>query len=324
LELARAASSSTFRPATIPALQRRTLTPQPLENRVFDEFVLAAATPAPDAPDAPLLSGQSLVSLLTLSALEIVLGIDNIVFIAILVAKLPKDQQPKARQIGLALAMVMRILLLLAIGWVMKLTSTLFTLPVLEGDAAAISGKDLILLVGGLFLIGKATYEIHDKLEGPEDDPRRAGAAASAAGAAPPGATATGVIAGAGAAFTGIIVQILLLDLVFSLDSVITAVGMAQQVPVMIAAVVIAVVVMLAFAGRISDFVHRHPTVKMLALSFLILIGVMLVADAFDRHIPKGYIYFAMAFALGVETLNMRLRKVGKPVRLHQGYVDTD
>ena len=275
---------------------------------MFEELLAAAAT-APAGDPAPLLSGESLVSLLTLSALEIVLGIDNIVFIAILVAKLPKEQQPKARRIGLGLAMVMRILLLLAIGWVMRLTDTLFNLPFFEGEAAAISGKDLILLLGGLFLVGKATYEIHDKLEGPGGDPH---------GAAP---AAGGASAGGRAAFGGIIIQILMLDLVFSLDSVITAVGMAQRVPIMIAAVVIAVAVMLIFAGRISDFVHRHPTVKMLALSFLILIGVMLVADAFGRHIPKGYIYFSMAFALGVEMLNMRLRKVSKPVELHQGYV---
>ena len=289
---------------------------------MFDDLLAVLATTVPSDPAAPLLSGESLVSLLTLSALEIVLGIDNIVFIAILVAKLPKEQQPKARQIGLALAMVMRILLLLAIGWVMRLTSTLFTLPVFGGEAAAISGKDLILLVGGLFLIGKATYEIHDKLEGPEEEPHIAPNAPGFPVGNPAGsATAAGVKAGAGAAFTGIIIQILILDLVFSLDSVITAVGMAQRIPIMIAAVVIAIGVMLAFAGRISDFVHRHPTVKMLALSFLILIGVMLVADAFGKHIPKGYIYFAMAFALGVEMLNLRLRRVSKPVQLHQGYV---
>ena len=272
--------------------------------------LLAVATTAPVGDPAPLLSGGSVVSLLTLSALEIVLGIDNIVFIAILVAKLPADQQPKARRIGLGLAMVMRILLLLAIGWVMRLTDTLFTLPYLEGEAAAISGKDLILLIGGLFLVGKATYEIHDKLEGPEDEPHAA-------------TSVTGASRSTGAAFNGIIVQILMLDLVFSLDSVITAVGMAQDVRIMIAAVVIAVGVMLIFAGRISDFVHRHPTVKMLALSFLILIGVMLIADAFGKHIPKGYIYFSMAFALGVEMLNMRLRKAAKPVQLHQGYVQS-
>ena len=259
-----------------------------------------------------LWSGEALVAFLTLSLLEIVLGIDNIVFIAILAGKLPKEQQAKARNIGLTLAMVTRVLLLLAIGWIMGLTATLFNLPFVGGEAGAISGRDLILFLGGLFLVGKATYEIHDKLEGPEHEPH---GAPHAADGAPTGGVA------AGSAFSGIIMQILMLDLVFSLDSVITAVGMAQQVPVMIAAVVIAVAVMLMFAGRISDFVHRHPTIKMLALSFLILIGVMLVADAFGKHIPKGYIYFAMAFALGVEMLNLRLRKASKPVELHQGYV---
>jgi predicted tellurium resistance membrane protein TerC len=204
----------------------------------------------------------------------------------------------------------------------------LFTLPFLEGEAAAISGKDLILLVGGLFLIGKATYEIHDKLEGPEPEPygptAAPGGAAQATAAADARTGGPGTLNYAkagGGVFTSIIIQILMLDLVFSLDSVITAVGMARQIPIMIAAVVIAVGVMLVFAGRISDFVHRHPTVKMLALSFLILIGVMLTADAFGKHIPKGYIYFAMAFALGVETLNLRLRKAAQPVQLHQGYV---
>jgi predicted tellurium resistance membrane protein TerC len=273
----------------------------------------------------PLLSGESLVSLLTLSALEIVLGIDNIVFIAILVGKLPPVQQPRARRIGLSLAMVLRILLLLAIGWVMRLTSPLFHLPFFGGETAAVSGKDLILLVGGLFLIGKATYEIHDKLEGPEREaetaPSPAGNATSVASNADPTTEPTSSTPVTGAAFAGTIVQILMLDLVFSLDSVITAVGMAQRIQIMIAAVVVAVGIMLIFAGRVSDFVHRHPTIKMLALSFLILIGVMLVADAFGKHIPKGYIYFAMAFSLGVEMLNLRLRKAAKPVQLHQGYV---
>jgi predicted tellurium resistance membrane protein TerC len=282
---------------------------------------LAAAGPANGAgpADVPLLSVESAISLLTLSLLEIVLGIDNIVFIAILVGKLPRDLQPKARRIGLSLAMVLRILLLLAIGWVMGLTRPLFRLPLFSGEAGEISGKDLILLLGGLFLVGKATYEIHDKLEGGGHEPARlpeGGAQSGAEGASLGYATA--------GSFTSIIVQILMLDLVFSLDSVITAVGMAQRVPIMIAAVVVAVCVMLAFAGYISDFVHRHPTIKMLALSFLILIGVMLIADAFGRHIPKGYIYFAMAFALGVEMLNLRLRKSPRPVELHQGYVKAD
>lgn len=287
---------------------------------MFEEMLAALPTTAPAGADAALLSGKNLISLLTLTALEIVLGIDNIVFIAILVAKLPPEQQPRARRIGLGLAMVMRILLLLAIGWVMKLTAPLFNLPFFEGEAGEISGKDLILLIGGLFLVGKATYEIHDKLEGPEAEPHGApsGAAATSVTTSSPPA---GAGRAAGASFGAIITQILILDLVFSLDSVITAVGMAQRIPIMIASVVIAIGVMLVFAGRISDFVHRHPTMKMLALSFLILIGVMLVADAFGRHIPKGYIYFAMAFALGTEMLNMRLRKVAKPVQLHQGYV---
>jgi predicted tellurium resistance membrane protein TerC len=298
-----------------------------LEFEAIPSFLAAAGSAdgaAGAAADAPLLSVQSAISLLTLSLMEIVLGIDNIVFIAILVAKLPKELRPKARRIGLSLAMVLRIGLLLAIGWVMRLTQPLFRLPLVPGEAAEISGKDLILLLGGLFLVGKATYEIHDKLEGPEDEPthprvsRKSGATdAGAAPETPPGSVAKA----AGVGFAGIIVQILMLDLVFSLDSVITAVGMAQRVSIMIVAVVVAVGVMLAFAGYISEFVHRHPTIKMLALSFLILIGVMLVADAFGQHIPKGYIYFAMAFSLGVEMMNIRLRKAPHPVELHQDYV---
>jgi predicted tellurium resistance membrane protein TerC len=289
----------------------------------FSCFLAAAGASTQGAGGAaadpgPLLSAESAVSLLTLSLLEIVLGIDNIVFIAILVGKLPPAQQPRARRIGLAVAMITRILLLLAIGWVMRLTRPLFTLPLVPGEAAEISGKDLILLLGGLFLIGKATYEIHDKLEGAEEEPHRAtGAPGVAGGAGGAGAAA----AAAGASFAAIIVQILVLDIVFSLDSVITAVGMARQVPIMIAAVMIAVGVMLLFSGYISDFVQRHPTVKVLALAFLILIGVMLVADSFERHIPKGYIYFAMAFSLAVEMLNLRLRKARNPVQLHQSYV---
>jgi predicted tellurium resistance membrane protein TerC len=272
-------------------------------------WVLAAAESAKGIET--LWSAEALIAFLTLSALEIVLGIDNIVFIAILAAKLPKEQQAKARNIGLTLAMVTRILLLLAIGWIMGLTRILFSLPFM-GEAGAISGRDLILFLGGLFLVGKATYEIHDKLEGSEHG---AGGAAKAT-----------------AAFGTVIVQILLLDIVFSLDSVITAVGMVQTSPenkwvglsIMIAAVILAIGVMLAFAGVISRFVERHPTVKMLALSFLILIGVVLVSEAFNVHVPKGYIYFSMAFALGVELLNLRLRKVGKPVALHQSYVASE
>lgn len=242
-----------------------------------------------------LLTGENLIALLTLSALEIVLGIDNIVFIAILTAKLPKEQQAKARNIGLGLAMVMRVLLLLAISWIMGLTTTLFTLM-----EHAFSGRDLILLGGGLFLLAKATYEIHDKLEG-------AGHGQSGGKAA--------------AAFGTILFQIVMLDIVFSLDSVITAVGMASHIGVMIAAVMIAVGVMLVFAGKISAFVERHPTVKMLALSFLLMIGLMLVLDGVGKHIPKGYVYFAMAFSLFVEVLNIRSRK-SKPVQLHQSYVE--
>jgi predicted tellurium resistance membrane protein TerC len=267
-------------------------------------------TAAP-AGDGGLFTTENLVALLTLTALEIILGIDNIVFIAILVAKLPAHLQAKARRIGLGLAMFIRVLLLLAIGWIMRLTEPLFHLPKFwtgpEGDALGISGRDLILIIGGLFLLGKATYEIHDKLEGAHTFP--GGPDAARAG------TAT---------FARTIVQVLLLDIVFSLDSVITAVGMASQVPIMIAAVIIAVGVMLVFAGPVSNFVERHPTIKMLALSFLLLIGLMLVVEGFHGHIPKGYVYFAMAFSLAVELLNLRLRKASKPVHLHQNYVDTD
>jgi predicted tellurium resistance membrane protein TerC len=229
-----------------------------------------------------LFTTESLIALLTLTSLEIVLGIDNIVFISILVAKLPKERQASARRIGLLLAMGMRIALLLAISWVMGLTAPLFTLLGNE-----FTGRDLILLFGGLFLVAKATYEIHDKLEGTEHH-----------GAAPQTAK-----------FGAILVQIMLLDIVFSLDSVITAVGMAREVAIMVTAVVIAVLVMMVFAGRISVFIERHPTLKMLALSFLLLIGVVLIADGFGQHVSKGYIYFAMAFALGVEMVNLRVRK---------------
>lgn len=239
-----------------------------------------------------LLDPQIWVSLLTLTALEIVLGIDNVIFISILAGKLPHEQQPKARTLGLSLALITRILLLFSITWLMKLTADLFTLPVLN---EGISGKDLILLVGGLFLIGKSVVEVHEKLEGEE------GHSTSSR---------------SNAKFAGVIVQIMLLDIVFSLDSVITAVGMADNIWVMVTAVVIALGVMLAFAGAISDFVNRHPTLKMLALSFLILIGVTLVGEALGQHIPKGYIYFSMAFAFAVEMLNLRLRAKTEPVEL--------
>ncbi|MFA5245496.1 MAG: TerC family protein [Pedobacter sp.] len=242
------------------------------------------------------------ISLVTLTVLEIVLGIDNIIFISIMASKLPADEQKKARQLGLALALITRVLLLLSLTWIMTLTSPLFNMGAWVGlsdtellDKFAISGRDLILIVGGLFLIYKSTTEIHDKLEGEEHKENEKTAVT----------------------FSGVIVQILLLDVVFSLDSVITAVGMANHIEVMIAAVIIAVLVMMLSAGGISDFVNKHPTVKMLALSFLLLIGVSLLAEGFDQHIPKGYIYFAMAFSILVEMLNLRMNKSKKPVHLH-------
>jgi len=242
---------------------------------------------------------QIWISLLTLTALEIVLGIDNIIFIAILAGKLPDEQQKKARQLGLSLALFIRIALLLSITWIMGLTTPLFTLPVFDRP---ISGRDLVLLLGGLFLIWKSVREVHEKLEDADGH-----------------VTASTVKV----SFAAVIVQILILDAVFSLDSVITAVGMAEQVGVMIAAVIISIGVMLIFAGRIGDFVNRHPTLKMLALSFLILIGVALVGEAMGHHIPKGYIYFSMGFALLVEVLNLKARSKDRkqePVVLHQPY----
>jgi len=237
---------------------------------------------------------QIWLALVTLTTLEIVLGIDNVVFIAILAGKLPEAQQKKARTIGLALAMFSRIALLASIVWIMRLTAPLFSVFGNE-----ISGRDIILFIGGLFLLAKSTHEIHNKLEAKEGE--------SSARVA--------------ASFAGVITQIILLDLVFSLDSVITAVGMANEIGVMIAAVVIAVFFMMAFAGAISDFVNRHPTIKMLALSFLLLIGVTLIADAFDQHISKGYIYFAMAFSIFVEMLNLKMRsRMAAPVKLRQIY----
>jgi len=230
-------------------------------------------------------------SLLTLTVLEIVLGIDNIVFISILSGKLPPEQRQKARQLGLALALITRVLLLLSISWVMSLKNELFAL-----GSHGISGRDLILLLGGLFLIYKAVKEIHEKLEGDVHDRSVKGAAS----------------------FSGIIAQILILDIVFSLDSVITAAGTASHVPIMITAVVIAVGFMLFFSGPISAFVERHPTVKMLALSFLVLIGVNLVAEGWGAHIEKGYTYVAMAFAVCVEMLNLRLKAKAAPVELHE------
>ncbi len=237
-----------------------------------------------------MFTSANLIAFLSLAALEIVLGIDNIVFISILSGKLPPEQRKKARTIGLALAMLTRIALLLSLSWVMGLTA-----PIFRVWEHAISGRDLILLVGGLFLIGKATFEIHERLEGP-------------------GAHEMGK--GAGATFGSVLVQILVLDLVFSLDSVITAVGMAQAISIMIAAVIVAVIVMLIFAESVSHFIERHPTMKMLALSFLLMIGVMLLVEGLGKHIEKGYVYFAMAFSLGVELLNMKLRKSPEPVHL--------
>jgi predicted tellurium resistance membrane protein TerC len=236
---------------------------------------------------------QIWISLVTLTALEIVLGIDNIIFISILAGKLPKDQQAKARQTGLMLALVTRILLLASLAWMIKLTAPFFSIL-----GFALSGRDLILLSGGLFLIWKSTREIHEKLEG--------GGEEHANGRAAP-------------TFNAIIAQILVLDIVFSLDSVITAVGMANRLGVMVAAVVIALGVMLKYAGAISDFVHQHPTLKMLALSFLLLIGVTLVAEGTHQHVNKGYIYFAMAFSFGVEMLNLRMKKKSAPITLHDG-----
>jgi predicted tellurium resistance membrane protein TerC len=250
-------------------------------------MIVALASPeAGLAADVPLLSLPSLVALVSLAGLEIVLGIDNIIFIAILSGRLPAAQQATARRLGIGAAVVTRILLLLSLSWVMGLTRPLFTVA-----GYAISGKQLILIVGGLFLIAKSTFEIHDKLEGAEHGPGAAAAATMAS----------------------VVVQIMIIDMVFSLDSVITAVGMAQHIEIMIVAVLLAAAVMMAFATPVSDFVHAHPTIKILALAFLILIGVMLVAEGFGQHVNKGYIYFAMAFSLLVELLNMRVRSRTRP-----------
>jgi predicted tellurium resistance membrane protein TerC len=251
---------------------------------------------------------QTWVALLTLTVLEIVLGIDNIVFISILAGKLPGEQQAKARQTGLALAVISRVLLLLSISWVIRLTDPVLPAAIQNNEVLPeairhLSGRDLILLGGGLFLLYKATREIHERLEG---DTGHASAKVPAS-------------------FASVIIQILILDVVFSLDSVITAVGVADEVGVMIAAVIIAVVIMLVAAGPISDFVNRHPTVKMLALSFLLLIGVTLIVEALHVHIPKGYVYFAMGFSVLFEALNLRASaakaKHVEPVHLHQPYV---
>jgi predicted tellurium resistance membrane protein TerC len=249
-----------------------------------------------------LSSPEAWISLLTLTILEIVLGIDNIVFISILAGKLPADQQKRARTVGLGLAMFTRVLLLFSLSWVMQLTSPLFNIGDMIGvtnaewlEKMAISGRDLILIIGGLFLIYKSTHEIHNKLEGEEEES----------------------VKGKVQSFAGVIVQILILDIVFSLDSVITAVGMADHIEIMVAAVVIAVGIMMLSASAISNFVNNHPTVKMLALSFLLLIGVSLLAEGLDQHIPKGYIYFAMAFSVLVEMLNLKMKGQKKePIQL--------
>ncbi len=240
---------------------------------------------------------EAWIALATLTALEIVLGIDNIIFLTILVGRLPEHQRQRARQIGLALAMGSRIALLLTLAWIMKLVDPWFTIFDQE-----ISGRDLILIGGGLFLLVKSTMEIHNSLEGEEEQQSTA--------------------AKAGASFLSIVVQIAIIDIVFSLDSVITAVGMAEHVSVMVIAIVLAVMVMMVAAKSIGEFVDRHPTIKMLALSFLVVIGIALMAEGLDAHVPKGYIYFAMAFSLAVEMVNMRLRAKSKsktpPVELHK------
>jgi predicted tellurium resistance membrane protein TerC len=239
---------------------------------------------------------EAWIALLTLTALEIVLGIDNIIFISILVNRLPDHQRRKGRVLGLGFAMLTRILLLLSMTWVMKLTSPLFTVL-----TRGISGRDIILIGGGLFLLWKSTVEIHESLEGAGEERT----------------------AGAFAGFAATIVQIAVIDIIFSLDSVITAVGLAQDVAVMIIAIIAAVVVMMFAAGAIGDFVDRHPTIKVLALSFLVVVGVALIAEGFNWHIPRGYIYFAMAFSTAVEMLNIRMRKRAvHPVKLHKAVVD--
>ncbi len=238
---------------------------------------------------------ETWIALVTLVALELVLGVDNVIFISILSGKLPPKDQPRARRTGIMLAVITRILLLLSLSWIINLEETLFTLPVFE---IGISGRDLVLLAGGVFLLWKSTREIHDKLEGEQGH-----ASAKVA-----------------ASFASVIIQIMLLDIVFSLDSVITAVGMVEHIEIMIVAVVLAAVVMIYTSGPISDFVERHPTIKILALSFLLLIGFTLVVEGLHQHIPKGYIYFAMGFSVFVETLNLRMRSQVRPVSLREPY----
>lgn len=237
------------------------------------------------------------IAFATLTVLELVLGIDNVIFISILAGKLPAEQQSRARYIGLSMALIMRVILLFSLSWVMGLTEPLFSV-----FQHPISGRDLILIVGGLFLIAKSTHEIHGSLEGAE------------------GQASKKVYA----SFASVIIQITLLDIVFSLDSVITAIGMVDRVAIMIAAVIVSIIAMMLFAGSIGAFVQKHPTVKMLALAFLLLIGVTLLAEGFHQKIPKGYIYFAMAFSVIVEILNMRLRRKAEPVHLHNAYSDED
>lgn len=242
-----------------------------------------------------LFTTAGFISLLTLTALEIILGIDNIIFISILADRLPREQQKRARSVGIILALFVRIALLFGISWLVSLKKPLFELL-----DHGFSGRDLILLAGGLFLLYKSTTEIHGKLEGEEESVSESKRRMTLRAA---------------------IIQIVLIDIVFSFDSILTAVGLVDQVIIMIVAVVIALVVMLVFSGKISDFVNRRPTIKMLALSFLVMIGALLVAEGFGAHVPKGYIYFSMAFALGVEVLNLRMaKKSGKPVRLHSQY----
>ena len=241
------------------------------------------------------MTSESLLALVTLTVLEIVLGVDNVIFISILSARLPAEQQKRARRTGLLAAMVMRILLLLSIAWIIRLTAPLFSLA-----GRGISGRDLILIGGGLFLLAKATLEIHARLEGEEEH-----------------GTARVV-----PSFAAVIAQIMALDIVFSLDSVITAVGMADEIAIMVAAVVLAVAIMMFSAEPVSRFIGRHPTVKVLALAFLLLIGVSLVGEGVGMHIPKGYIYFAMAFSVFVEMINLRVRGSTAPVKLHDAYSD--
>lgn len=246
-----------------------------------------------------LFTPETLVAFLTLVALELVLGVDNVIFISILAGKLPQQDQQRARTTGIAMAVITRILLLLSLSWIISLEEPFFFLPWFGGEQLGISGRDVILLVGGLFLLGKSTYEIHDKLEGHTGQ--------SSAKVA--------------STFASVIIQIMLLDIVFSLDSVITAVGMVQHIEIMIIAVIVSAIVMVFTAGPIGNFVERHPTIKILALSFLLLIGFTLVVEGLHQHIPKGYIYFAMGFSIFVEMINLRVRGKGtEPVTLHVPY----